>query len=311
RHDDACLRVVATRLADRLLGLAHGLAGHGTGVDDDRPALQFTKASSRRLAPHHFGFVGVEPAAEGDDVDAARRLFLTTHAAPSTSRCLTPVTGSCVPENSHSAGPVMMTWSSSRHSICSLPPLGEVISTRRSVRLVRAPDTAAAHAAEPQASVSPAPRSQVRIAMELREVTCAIVMFARSGKIGWFSSSGPNLSRSYDQTSWSTQKIACGFPIEATEGECSTGASMGPTCNSILRVSLNSSASGMSCHPRRGLPRSTDIRPFSCSCALRMPAMVSKVNTFWPVSAARAATTQRVPLPQACAKVPSEFSISI
>ena len=90
----------------------------------------------------------------------------------------------------------MITWASARHSMTSLPPLGAVTVTVRSVRPVRAAETAAAQAAEPQASVSPAPRSQVRMVMASRAVTSAIVMFARSGKIGWFSSSGPNLARS-------------------------------------------------------------------------------------------------------------------
>jgi hypothetical protein len=46
---------------------------------------------------------------------------------------------------------------------------------------------------------------------------------------------------------------------------------------------------------------STEIVPSSCSSALRMPAMVSKVKIRWPVSAASAWTTQRMPLPQAWA----------
>src|SRR5690606_13893625 len=113
-----------------------------------------------------------------EDVEAA------AHAAAPVSRSHAPVAGSSLPENSHSAGPVMTTWSSARHSIVSLPPLGAVTSTVRSVRPVRAPETAAAQAAEPQASVSPAPRSHVRIVIDLRDVTCAMVMLARSGKIG-------------------------------------------------------------------------------------------------------------------------------
>ena len=44
--------------------------------------------------------------------------------------------------------------------------------------------TAAAQAAEPQALVSPAPRSQVRMTMWLRETICASVILARSGNIG-------------------------------------------------------------------------------------------------------------------------------
>ena len=55
----------------------------------------------------------------------------------------------------------------------------------------------------------------------------------------------------------STQKIACGLPMFTTEGECSTGLSIGPICNSMARVSRNSSASGISFQAKRGLPMST------------------------------------------------------
>ena len=53
-----------------------------------------------------------------------------------------------------------------------------------------------AQAAEPQAFVRPAPRSQVRTTMCSRETICASEILARSGKIGWFSSIGPILPRS-------------------------------------------------------------------------------------------------------------------
>jgi len=66
----------------------------------------------------------------------------------------------------------------------------------------------------------------------------------------------------------------------------------------------------MSCQPKRGTPMSTEIEPSSCSSALRIPATVSKVNSFCPVSAASAWTTQRMPLPQAWARLPSELRIS-
>ena len=40
-----------------------------------------------------------------------------------------------------------------------------------------------------------------------------------------------------------------------------SGASIGPTCSSIWRVSAKGSASGMSCQPKRGTPMSTVTRP--------------------------------------------------
>ena len=70
--DDAGFRVLAPRLADRLAGLAHGLAGHRAGVEDDGAAIG-RQPGLFGLAAHDFGFVGVEPAAEGDDVETPIR----------------------------------------------------------------------------------------------------------------------------------------------------------------------------------------------------------------------------------------------
>ena len=90
-----------------------------------------------------------------------------------------------------------------------------------------------------------------------------------------------------------------------TEGECSTGSSIGPICNSMARVSRNSSASGISFHLKRGAPMSTVNRPSSPFQQFRMPAVVSKVSAFLPLSLATRSATQRMPLPQAPASEPS------
>ena len=63
-----------------------------------------------------------------------------------------------------------------------------------------------------------------------------------------------------------------------TDGECSTGLSIGPICNSMARVSRNSSASGISFHAKRGTPMSTVNRPSAPFQQLSMPAVVSKVE---------------------------------
>src|SRR5690606_7644456 len=105
--DDARMRVLASRLADGLLRLPHGLARDGAGVEDDCAMFQRAEAGRIRLALHDFGLIGVEPAAEGDDFHA---LWSDGHqAALSSSRTQTPVWGSKVPENSHSAGPLRTT----------------------------------------------------------------------------------------------------------------------------------------------------------------------------------------------------------
>src|SRR5690606_34114256 len=155
-------------LADRLLRLPDGFRGDRAGVEDDGAAAQRAEAGIFRLPPHHFRFIGVEAAAECDDIDGHQ-------AALSASRVHSPVTGSNVPEHSHSAGPVMTTGSSSRYSMRSRPP-GPVTPTVRPVRPVRAAETAAAQAADPQARVTPAPRSHVRMVRPSVPVTCAMVM---------------------------------------------------------------------------------------------------------------------------------------
>ena len=100
--DDARLRLLAPCLADRLPGLPHRFGGDRARVEDDHAVAEAAEAGGVCLAAHHLGFIGVEPAAECDDVDRH-------HAAPCCSRAQTPVAGSKLPENSHSAGPVMMT----------------------------------------------------------------------------------------------------------------------------------------------------------------------------------------------------------
>jgi len=141
----------ARRIACRACRTA--LAGNGARVYQDG----IVEPGRFRLGSHHFGFVGIEPAAEGDDFDTAHR----ARASGSASREKAPVEGSTMPDHSHSAGPVMTTWSSrSRHSMLSLPAglaVATSMVTFRAVRPVRAALTAAAQEAEPQASVSPCP----------------------------------------------------------------------------------------------------------------------------------------------------------
>ena len=119
------------------------------------------------------------------------------------------------------------------------------------VRPFRAAATRAAQAAEPQARVKPTPRSQTFKAMCAWEVTWASEIFARSGKIGWFSSKGPIFERSKASIS-STQNIACGLPILTAEGVCKTGASIGPICNSDLSRVMEWQPRGAGFHPKQG-----------------------------------------------------------
>jgi hypothetical protein len=58
----------AARLADRLARLALGLGGDRAGVDDDR----IGEPGGARMLAHDLRFVGIEAAAEGDDLGLAR-----------------------------------------------------------------------------------------------------------------------------------------------------------------------------------------------------------------------------------------------
>ena len=64
--DDALMRPLALQAADRLPCLPHSFRGYGAGIDDDRVA----DAARNGLAQDDLRLVGVEPAAECDDVDA-------------------------------------------------------------------------------------------------------------------------------------------------------------------------------------------------------------------------------------------------
>src|SRR5690606_19610274 len=121
--------LLAAGPADRLLGLADGLGGHRAGVDDQRIADPGLKGG--RL--HDLGFIGVEPAAEGQGFDPG---LCTLAHATTRSRAHSPVCGSSWPKNSNAAGPVSRTWSSLRQWITRSPP-GRVTVALRSVRLVR------------------------------------------------------------------------------------------------------------------------------------------------------------------------------
>ncbi len=95
-----------------------------------------------------------------------------------------------------------------------------------------------------------------------------------------------------------------------TEGECSTGASMGPICSSIRRVSPNGSASGISSQRSRGSPMSTVKARSDTRVAVSRPASVSSTSVSpcgraMPGSSIMAQATQRVPLPQAADVEPS------
>jgi hypothetical protein len=111
----------------------------------------------------------------------------------------------------------------------------------------------------------------------------------------------PQRSRSIPATS-PTKKTACGLPMFTTLAAPKRAQSSG---RSTSRVSATGRASGISFHANRGGPMSTrQVQGPSRSHAIS-PADVSRVNESAPVCRARRSATQRVPLPQAPARLPS------
>ena len=113
-------------------------------------------------AAHDLAFIGVQAAAEGQDV---RRSWQTR------SRRVKAV----------AAGPVISTWLSSRHSIVQAAAVDDDLA-RRWVRPRRCALTSVAQAPEPQARVRPAPRSQTRRRIVSGSMIWAKPILARCGK---------------------------------------------------------------------------------------------------------------------------------
>jgi hypothetical protein len=78
RDHDGRIGMLALELADGLARLPHRLRRHRAGIDDDG----IGEPSRLRLAADHLRLIGVEPAAEGDDIDA-HWVALTSNSAGS------------------------------------------------------------------------------------------------------------------------------------------------------------------------------------------------------------------------------------
>src|SRR6266571_5473883 len=70
-HDDFCPRAAAPERPYFLPRLTYGFRSDCAGIDHDSVG----EAGALRLAANDFGFGGIEPAAEGDDLDARYALY--------------------------------------------------------------------------------------------------------------------------------------------------------------------------------------------------------------------------------------------
>src|ERR1700682_5465494 len=141
-NDDFGEWPLAGQRADWLARLAYRFGGDGAGVDHHG----IVEPRALGFAADHFRLGCVEPAAEGDDLDAHDAASAAANKAASKW-----------PLCSNSIGPVIRTWSSaSRQSMARSPP-GSVTVTLRPARPMRAAATAAAQAAEPEPLGRPGP----------------------------------------------------------------------------------------------------------------------------------------------------------
>ena len=98
-------------------------------------------------------------------------------------------------------------------------------------RLVTIAATAVAQAPVPQASVSPAPRSNVRNFKRSSTIVATLTLI-RSGKAGSFSIFGPSSSSGTSRAS-GTKKTRCGLPTLSAIGCSSSPHAIGSAAVSI------------------------------------------------------------------------------
>ena len=181
--------LLAARLADRLPGLAHGFGGDRAGVEDHRAIVEPAKPGGFGLAAHHLGFIGVEPAAEGDDVDRHQAAPCCSRAHDAGRRIEAAGKfpfGRAGHDDMVVVAPFdreVAAGHGDRHCAAGAPGAGGADGGGAGGR--------AAGLGQPGAALPGADRDRFAAT-----VTWAIVMLARSGKIGWFSSSGPKRSSS-------------------------------------------------------------------------------------------------------------------
>src|SRR6218665_76749 len=148
------------------------------------------------------------------------------------------------PSNTVVAGPVMTTESVAappQATLTSPPRMATCTSESSSPR--RMPADTAAQAPEPQARVSPAPRSNTRSRTWPRSTTCMKPAFMRCAKRAWLAISGP-ISGTGARSTSSPNCTACGLPMETMTSQtvavvpCAgvSGVASSVICRSALAI---------------------------------------------------------------------------
>ena len=158
--------------ADRLASLPLRLRCHGAGIDDHGIGER------GRVPANHLALIGVQPAAEGEDLDASWRERREVDRAGKGGRDRAG--------HQHVAILAPLDRRARRH------PGSPSRSDRRGPAGARSPPPR--RRPNRRRSVSPAPRSQTRSRMRCGPRTCAKPILARSGNSGSCSSTGPSVS---------------------------------------------------------------------------------------------------------------------
>ena len=214
-------------LPDRLPRLPHRLAGHRAGVEDDRAAGELIQAGVRCLAAHHLGFIAVQAAAEGERPRCSSGDVLAV-SRPGAGRRI------------EAAGEFPFGRAGEHDMVVGAPFDGE--------RSARHGDRDAAPGACRCARRRPRPRrrrSRRPWSARRRAPRCASSCASRAGDLRrsrcWRARETSDGSRAAGRTARARRtrrparprRSACGLPIDTADGECSTGASIGPICSSM------------------------------------------------------------------------------
>ena len=143
----------------------------------------------------------------------------------------------------------MVRLKSAATSMLRLPP-GIFTVTGLFTNPIRTAALAAAQEEDPEAWVSPAPRSQIRMKSSLGPVGTASCTFVRFGNREWFSNAGPNFRRSSRDQDCPTglKRTQWGFPtLTPVKVRDWPAASMGCSISS-LAVRIQGSAAGWRRH---------------------------------------------------------------
>ena len=169
-----------------------------------------------------------------------------------------------------------------------------------SVSPSRAAETSVAQAAEPQASVAPTPRSQTRSTIRSRALTSAKDMLPFSGKMDGSRSAGPNARNLFPRHRRRRRpRAGCPCSRRSPRRRGNRRAEDRPRAypRPVARAKSRST-------PTAAVPYRPD-RSKDPAARTRSAPPMSPGSRVAPVCRARRSATQRVPLPQAPARLPS------